>query len=87
MPPNKFKFLDDIRSRRRNVRAIELRKLMSLFDFTFRNTKHGLLYKHNRHQFLSVLVAEHREKGQEKKVFKPYIDKCIGIIEELLLME
>ncbi|MBI5886556.1 MAG: hypothetical protein HZB85_08255 [Deltaproteobacteria bacterium] len=87
MPPDKIKLLEELRSRPNNVRASELRKLMSIFDFESRDAKHCRLYKHKKYRFLIVTVTEHKEKGQENKIFERYIKKCIASIDEVIRME
>ena len=87
MPPDKFKLLGEIRSRKNNVRANELKKLMSLFDFTYRNAKHCIIYKHTKYPSIRAMVTEHKEKGQENRILKCYVNNCITAIEELSSME
>ena len=87
MSPDKFKLLDEIRSRKNNVRANELKKLMSLFGFTYRNARHCIIYKHTKYPFLRVTVTEHKEKGQENRILKCYVKNCINAIDELSSME
>lgn len=87
MPPDKIKLLNEIRSRPKNVRANELRKMMSLFDFESRDATHCRLYQHKKYRSLTVSVTEHKEKGEENKILERYVKKCINAIDEIIRME
>ena len=87
MPPDKHKLLAELAGRRRNVRFNELEKLMSIWGFTSRETKHGVRFTHEKYKHLIVGVAAHTEKGQDKKVRECYVKGCIEQIEELKFLE
>jgi len=86
--PDKYKLLEKIRQSRRNVRANDLRKLMIDFGFEPKKTKHTTLYIHTiQKDIRPVAVAEHKESGQENKIFECYVKNCLKAIDELLLIE
>lgn len=85
---DKIKLLNKIRHSRKNVRANELRKLMKDFGFEPKKTKHTTLYTHTICMAIRpVSVVEHKESGQENKIFECYVKNCLKAIDELLLIE
>lgn len=78
------KLLSKIRQGKKNVRPADLRKLMRQFGFVFRETKHQILYKHSKFHEIKASVVEHKEGGQENKVYECYVKNCLNAIDELL---
>lgn len=78
----KDKLLKKMQTGRSNVRMDELLKVMGLFGFTWKRTKHGYIFFHDQ---LKGLIMPHVPipHGREGKVLSHYVDMCLLAIDAL----
>ncbi len=78
----KNKLLLKIQTGRSNVRMDELLKVMDLFGFTWKRTKHGYIFSHDQ---LKGIIMPHVPipHGRENKVLSHYVDLCLLAIDAL----
>jgi len=76
------KLLKNIRDRKNNVRIEELVKLIEAYRFTWKKTKHGYLFQHEK---LVNVTMPHVPipHGREMKVLRRYVELCLQAIEDL----
>jgi len=77
---SKEKLLKQITNAPKNVRFNDLKKLMEHYGFSAKQTRDGLLFRHDE---LLNRVNVPKPHGREKKVLKVYVDKCLEAIDML----
>lgn len=78
----KKKLLEKIKSAPKNVEIEDLVKLMEYYGFTYRKSKEGYFFKHEKlvGKLLPNVPIPH---GRENKVRYHYVSRCLEAIELL----
>lgn len=78
----KEKLYEKVKSGPKNVTIDEIRALMSLYGFTYRKTRHGYFFKHEKLKDI-ILPTVPKPHGRENKVLANYVNRCLAAIELL----
>ena len=81
----KFSYLEQMKSGSSKIRTPFLLKAMDFYDFRTHDTKEGYFFSHDQLKDIALIsVPKPHKKDGEPYVKKPYIDKCIKAIEQLI---